>query len=43
MKRRRKLSFDELVKENKRELLKDDKAMERIEQRLERRHLEKAE
>ncbi|PLT29341.1 FbpB family small basic protein [Peribacillus deserti] len=43
MKKRRKLSFEELVKENKRELLKDDKAMERIEQRLESRHLEKAE
>ncbi|WP_409293086.1 FbpB family small basic protein [Peribacillus sp. SCS-37] len=43
MKRRKKLSFEELVQENKRELLKDAKEMERIEEILERRHLEKAE
>ncbi|WP_081416036.1 FbpB family small basic protein [Peribacillus kribbensis] len=43
MKRRRKLSFEELIKENKLELMKDAKALERIEQRLESRHLDKAE
>ncbi|WP_153124050.1 FbpB family small basic protein [Peribacillus tepidiphilus] len=43
MKRRRKRSFEELVMENKRELLSDVKAMEKIEDRLEKRHLQKAE
>lgn len=39
----RKQSFAELVSENKKELLKDRKAMERIEDKLEQRMLEKAE
>ncbi|MEH6944535.1 FbpB family small basic protein [Bacillus sp. JJ722] len=43
MKKRRKLSFEDLVLENKNELLKDMKALERIERKLEERHLEKAE
>ncbi|WP_019241386.1 MULTISPECIES: FbpB family small basic protein [Bacillus] len=43
MKRRRKLSFEDLVLENKMELLKDSKAIEKIEDRLEKRHLQKAE
>ncbi|WP_081707630.1 FbpB family small basic protein [Bacillus massiliigorillae] len=43
MKKRRKLSFEDLVLENKNELLKDMKALERIESKLEKRHLEKAE
>ncbi|WP_108669278.1 FbpB family small basic protein [Peribacillus acanthi] len=43
MKRKRKRSFEELVMENKRELLNDEKAMEKIEDRLEQRHLQKAE
>ncbi|RFU70408.1 FbpB family small basic protein [Peribacillus saganii] len=41
--KRRKRSFEELVTENKRELLKDAKLMEKIEDRLEKRHLQKAE
>lgn len=43
MMKRRKLSFEDLVLENKNELLKDSKALERIEDRLEKRHLQKAE
>ena len=43
MKRRRKISFSELVLENKRELLNDIKAIERIEVMLETRHMQKAE
>lgn len=39
----RKVSFEDLVKENKLELLKDQEAMERIEARLEQKRLEKAE
>ncbi len=39
----RKVTFAELVKENKLELLKDQEAMERIEARLEQKRLEKAE
>ncbi|MGM9926363.1 MAG: FbpB family small basic protein [Bacillus sp. (in: firmicutes)] len=38
MKRKRKVSFAELVLENKAELLKDLKAIESIEERLEKRH-----
>lgn len=43
MKRRRKLSFADLVLENKNELLKDLKAIERIEAKLEKKHMQKAE
>lgn len=43
MKRRRKLSFEDLVSENKNELLKDMKALERIEAKIEKRHMQKAE
>lgn len=39
----KKLSFAELVSENKKELLKDHKALERIEDKLEQRMVEKAE
>ncbi|MCM3770298.1 FbpB family small basic protein [Priestia aryabhattai] len=31
-------SFEELVKENKQELLKDKKAIDKIEKRIEKRH-----
>jgi hypothetical protein len=41
--KKRKRSFEELVNENKRELLNDLIQMEKIEERLEKRHLEKAE
>jgi Fur-regulated basic protein B len=40
--KRKKRSFEELVKENKLQLLRDPAAMERIEERLEK-HLSKAE
>ncbi|RFU60547.1 FbpB family small basic protein [Peribacillus glennii] len=40
--KRRKRSFEELVNENKQELLKDVKLMEKLEERLENRHLKKA-
>lgn len=43
MKRRIKISFEELVSENKLELLEDIKALEKIEDKLEKRHLQKAE
>ncbi|WP_077617932.1 FbpB family small basic protein [Bacillus sinesaloumensis] len=43
MRKVRKVTFAELVKENKLELLKDQEAMERIEARLEQKRLEKAE
>ncbi|WP_042353533.1 FbpB family small basic protein [Bacillus rubiinfantis] len=43
MRRPRKRSFAELVSENKSQLLKDSAALEKIEQRLEQRHLDKAE
>lgn len=33
-----KKSFEELVKENKQELLKDKQALEKIEKRIEKRH-----
>ncbi|WP_324255048.1 FbpB family small basic protein [Bacillus sp. REN16] len=36
-----KISFADLVKENKKELLKDQKAMDRIEERLDQKRLEK--
>ena len=41
--KKRKRTFEELLKENKKELLLDIKQMERIEERLEQRHIEKAE
>lgn len=41
--KKRKRSFEELIKENKKELLLDTKQMERIEERLERKHMQKAE
>ncbi|MDQ0220494.1 FbpB family small basic protein [Peribacillus cavernae] len=40
--KRRKRSFEELVNENKLEVLKDVKLMDKIEERLEKRHLKKA-
>ncbi|MGN1400620.1 MAG: FbpB family small basic protein [Bacillus sp. (in: firmicutes)] len=43
MKRRRKVTFEELVTENKKELLKDTEALEKIEDKLEKRYLKKAE
>ncbi|WP_438823930.1 FbpB family small basic protein [Bacillus sp. JJ1566] len=39
----RKVSFADLVNENKQQLLKDQEAMDRIEARLEQKRLEKAE
>ncbi|MGN7299106.1 FbpB family small basic protein [Ferdinandcohnia sp. SAFN-114] len=36
-----KISFADLVNENKEELLKDQKAMDRIEERLDQKRLEK--
>lgn len=39
MRRTRKISFEELVKENKDLLLKDKKELEKIERRLEEKHL----
>ncbi|HWJ78365.1 MAG TPA: FbpB family small basic protein [Niallia sp.] len=41
MRKPRKRSFQELVLENKMQLLKDREAIERIEERLERKHLKK--
>jgi Fur-regulated basic protein B len=41
MTKRTKLSFAELVKENKLQLLRDQAAMEKIEERLEKKHLSK--
>ncbi|MED4617234.1 FbpB family small basic protein [Priestia megaterium] len=35
---KQKKSFEELVKENKQALLKEKKAMEKIEKRIEKRH-----
>ncbi|HJV17530.1 MAG TPA: FbpB family small basic protein [Bacillales bacterium] len=43
MRKPRKRSFAELVSENKTQLLKDQAAMERIEQRIEKKRLGKAE
>ncbi|WP_066369049.1 FbpB family small basic protein [Neobacillus fumarioli] len=43
MRKPRKRTFQELVSENKLQLLKDRDAMERIEQRLEEKRLGKAE
>ncbi|MBT2701148.1 FbpB family small basic protein [Bacillus sp. ISL-40] len=38
MMRKHKKSFEELIKENKLELLKDKQAIEKIEKRIEKRH-----
>ncbi|WP_080846083.1 FbpB family small basic protein [Cytobacillus gottheilii] len=43
MRKPRKRSFSELVSENKRQLLKDQAAMEKIEAKLEQKRLNKAE
>lgn len=43
MMKKRKRSFEDLVNENKMQLMKDAKQMEKIEERLEKRHLQKAE
>ncbi|WP_442600270.1 FbpB family small basic protein [Neobacillus sp. D3-1R] len=43
MRKPRKRSFAELVLENKRQLMKDRDAMERIEERIEEKRLGKAE
>jgi hypothetical protein len=43
MRKIRKRSFEELVLENKQQLLKDREALEKIESRLEQRMLNKAE
>lgn len=41
--KRKKSTFDELMNQNKKELLLDRKMMDIIEERIEQRHLEKAE
>lgn len=41
--KKRKRSFEELMNENKKELLTDTKLMERLEERLEKKHMQKAE
>ncbi|MBM7663119.1 hypothetical protein JOC85_003945 [Bacillus mesophilus] len=43
MRKNKKRSFQELVLENKRQLLNDKDALERIEDRIEQKRLEKAE
>ncbi|MBB5323042.1 hypothetical protein HNQ34_000119 [Anoxybacillus tepidamans] len=43
MRKSRKFTFEQLVIENKRQLLNDQKAMEKIEKKLEERILKKAE
>lgn len=43
MRKPRKRSFAELVLENKRQLLRDQAAMDKIEERLEKKRLNKAE
>jgi hypothetical protein len=43
MRRTRKITFQELIMENKRQLLNDREAMEKIERKLEERMLKKAE
>lgn len=42
MRKPRKRSFQELVTENKLQLLKDREAIEKIEERIEKKHLKKA-
>jgi hypothetical protein len=41
MRKIKKLTFEELVQENKRELLKDSEAINRLEERVEQRLLDK--
>lgn len=41
--KRRKKTFEQLMKDNKRELLEDYKMLEIIEERIEKRHMQKAE
>ena len=41
MTKQKKRSFEELVKENKLQILRDEAAMEDIEKRLEKKHLDK--
>lgn len=43
MRKPRKRSFEELVNENKLQLLRDQDAIDRIEERIEKKHLSKAE
>lgn len=43
MRKPRKRSFSELVNENKLQLMRDQEAIEKIEERLEKKHLSKAE
>ncbi|MBB3869973.1 FbpB family small basic protein [Geobacillus sp. NFOSA3] len=43
MRKTRKMTFQELIMENKRQLLNDREAMEKIEKKLEERMLKKAE
>lgn len=43
MRKPRKRSFTELVNENKLQLLRDQSAIDKIEERLEKKHMEKAE
>ncbi|BBW96050.1 MULTISPECIES: FbpB family small basic protein [Geobacillus] len=43
MRRSRKMTLQELISENKRQLLNDREALEKIEKRLEERMLKKAE
>ncbi|MDG5789595.1 FbpB family small basic protein [Evansella sp. AB-P1] len=38
---KRKLRFEELIKENKQELLKNPKELEKIEQRLDQKHMDR--
>lgn len=42
MRKPRKRSFTDLVNENKRQLLNDQEAIERIERRLEKKYMKKA-
>jgi hypothetical protein len=41
MRKMKKLSFDDLVNQNKKELLRDEEAMEKIEERLDKKHFER--
>jgi hypothetical protein len=41
MRKMKKMSFDDLVNQNKKELLNDEKTMEKIEERLENKHYER--
>lgn len=41
MRKSKKISFDDLVNENKQELLEDEVAMEEIEERLDNKHYQR--